>query len=151
MKPPDLGTFQCGVRGHVPTLGGRECPSGRIGCQAPGGELVTIEAISLWNVPTASGRLSDAGQAAGCREPLPRGNRRDELGAYRRKCQLWPLSELTMPESKADRTRHANEEILNFLQCGDARGPRWLELHPDARAQAEQNRRELTGSAHEQT
>jgi hypothetical protein len=43
-----------------------------------------------------------------------------------------------MPESKADRTRRSNEEIVNFLEHGDARGPRWLEAHPDARERAQQ-------------
>ena len=43
-----------------------------------------------------------------------------------------------MPESKADRTRRSNEEIVNFLEHGDARGPRWLETHPDARERAQQ-------------
>jgi hypothetical protein len=52
-----------------------------------------------------------------------------------------------MPESKADRTRHANEEILNFLSCGDARGPRWLADHPDALARAEQYKLQLLGAA----
>jgi hypothetical protein len=52
-----------------------------------------------------------------------------------------------MPESKADRTRHANEEILNFLNCGDARGPRWLAEHPDAQARAEQYTLQLRGTA----
>jgi hypothetical protein len=45
-----------------------------------------------------------------------------------------------MPESKADRTRKSNEEIVNFLEHGDARGARWLEAHPDARERAEQYR-----------
>jgi hypothetical protein len=43
-----------------------------------------------------------------------------------------------MPESKADRTRRSNEEVVNFLEHGDARGPRWLEAHPDARERAQQ-------------
>lgn len=43
-----------------------------------------------------------------------------------------------MPESKADRTRRSNEEIVNFLEHGDARGPRWLESHPDAAERAQQ-------------
>lgn len=43
-----------------------------------------------------------------------------------------------MPESKADRSRRSNEEIVNFLEHGDARGPRWLEAHPDARERAQQ-------------
>ena len=45
-----------------------------------------------------------------------------------------------MPESKADRSRKSNEEIVNFLEHGDARGARWLETHPDARERAEQYR-----------
>jgi hypothetical protein len=52
----------------------------------------------------------------------------------------------TMPESKADRTRHANEEVLNFLNYGDARGPRWLATHPDAQERAHRYKLELTGS-----
>jgi hypothetical protein len=43
-----------------------------------------------------------------------------------------------MPESKADRSRMSNEEIVNFLEHGDARGPRWLESHPDAAERAQQ-------------
>jgi hypothetical protein len=43
-----------------------------------------------------------------------------------------------MPESKADRSRMSNEEIVNFLEHGDARGARWLEVHPDARERAQQ-------------
>ncbi|HTC69631.1 MAG TPA: hypothetical protein VK662_08690 [Acidothermaceae bacterium] len=49
-----------------------------------------------------------------------------------------------MPESKADRTRKSNEEIVNFLEHGDARGARWLETHPDARERAEQYRARRT-------
>lgn len=49
-----------------------------------------------------------------------------------------------MPESKADRSRRSNEEIANFLEHGDARGPRWLEAHPDARERAEQYRARRT-------
>lgn len=41
-----------------------------------------------------------------------------------------------MPESKADRSRRSNEEIANFLEHGDARGPLWLDSHPDARERA---------------
>ena len=43
-----------------------------------------------------------------------------------------------MPESKADRSRMLNEEIVNFVEHGDARGPRWLESHPDAAERAQQ-------------
>jgi hypothetical protein len=43
-----------------------------------------------------------------------------------------------MPESKADRTRRSNEEIVNFLEHGDARGPGWLEANPEARERAQQ-------------
>jgi hypothetical protein len=53
-------------------------------------------------------------------------------------------SEQLMPESKADRSRRSNEEIANFLEHGDARGPRWLETHPDARERAEQYRARRT-------
>ena len=35
-----------------------------------------------------------------------------------------------MPESKSEQVRHSNEEISNFLLCGDARGPGWLTHHP---------------------
>jgi hypothetical protein len=35
-----------------------------------------------------------------------------------------------MPESKSEQVRHSNEEITNFLACGDARGPAWLAVHP---------------------
>ena len=35
-----------------------------------------------------------------------------------------------MPESKSEQVRHSNEEISNFLLCGDARGPAWLAHHP---------------------
>lgn len=48
-----------------------------------------------------------------------------------------------MPESKADRTLKSNEEVENFLTCGDARGPRWLDAHPEALDQAERRLREL--------
>ena len=41
-----------------------------------------------------------------------------------------------MPESKSEQTLHRNEEITNFLICGDARGPRWLATHPADRARA---------------
>jgi hypothetical protein len=53
-------------------------------------------------------------------------------------------SEQIMPESKADRSRRSNEEIVNFLEHGDARGQRWLEAHPDARERAEQYRARKT-------
>jgi hypothetical protein len=43
-----------------------------------------------------------------------------------------------MPDSKADHTRRSNEEIVNFLEHGDARGPRWLATHPAARERAQQ-------------
>ena len=43
-----------------------------------------------------------------------------------------------MPDSKADHTRRSNEELVNFLEHGDARGPRWLATHPDARERAQQ-------------
>jgi hypothetical protein len=49
-----------------------------------------------------------------------------------------------MPESKADRSRRSNEEIVNFLEHGDARGPLWLDAHPDARERAEQYRARRT-------
>ena len=41
-----------------------------------------------------------------------------------------------MPESKSEQVRHSNEEITNFLVCGDARGPRWLAAHPGDQARA---------------
>ena len=41
-----------------------------------------------------------------------------------------------MPESKSEQVRHSNEEISNFLVCGDARGPRWLAAHPGDQAMA---------------
>ena len=41
-----------------------------------------------------------------------------------------------MPESKSEQVRHSNEEIINFLSCGDARGPRWLAAHPGDQARA---------------
>jgi hypothetical protein len=53
-------------------------------------------------------------------------------------------SEQMMPESKADRSRRSNEEIANFLEHGDARGPRWLEAHPEARERAEEYRARRT-------
>ncbi len=41
-----------------------------------------------------------------------------------------------MPESKSDQVRHSNEEVWNFLSCGDARGPGWLAGHPADRERA---------------
>ncbi len=41
-----------------------------------------------------------------------------------------------MPESKSEQVRHSNEEISNFMVCGDARGPKWLASHPDDRVRA---------------
>ncbi|MET3807109.1 hypothetical protein ABIB25_004131 [Nakamurella sp. UYEF19] len=38
-----------------------------------------------------------------------------------------------MPESKSEHVRHSNEEVSNFLACGDARGPGWLAAHPTDR------------------
>jgi hypothetical protein len=42
-----------------------------------------------------------------------------------------------MPESKTDRAHRSNEEITNFLDCGDARGRQWLDTHPSAAERAE--------------
>ena len=41
-----------------------------------------------------------------------------------------------MPESKSEQVRHSNEEVTNFLVCGDARGPKWLATHPGDQAAA---------------
>ena len=41
-----------------------------------------------------------------------------------------------MPESRSEQIRHSNEEVANFLSCGDARGPGWLATHPEHRARA---------------
>ena len=41
-----------------------------------------------------------------------------------------------MPESKWEQIRHSNEEVVNFLDCGDARGPSWLAKHPADRDKA---------------
>jgi hypothetical protein len=41
-----------------------------------------------------------------------------------------------MPESKWEQNRHRNEEVANFLDCGDARGPGWLAVHPADRDRA---------------
>ncbi len=41
-----------------------------------------------------------------------------------------------MPESRSEQIRHSNEELANFLICGDARGPAWLATHPEHRARA---------------
>ena len=49
-----------------------------------------------------------------------------------------------MPESRSEQIRHSNEEVANFLLCGDARGPEWLATHPEHRARAVSR---LTGRA----
>jgi hypothetical protein len=41
-----------------------------------------------------------------------------------------------MPESRFDQSRKSNEEVVNFLEHGDARGARWLDSHPEARERA---------------
>ncbi|WP_157749457.1 hypothetical protein [Jatrophihabitans sp. GAS493] len=41
-----------------------------------------------------------------------------------------------MPESRADQRRRTNEEVSNYVECGDARGPGWLQTHPHAQARA---------------
>ena len=41
-----------------------------------------------------------------------------------------------MPESRSEQIRHSNEEVANFLMCGDARGPAWLAGHPEHLARA---------------
>jgi hypothetical protein len=51
-----------------------------------------------------------------------------------------------MPESKTDQAHRSNEEVSNFLDCGDARGQQWLDTHPDARERAEQQLRGLTST-----
>lgn len=50
-----------------------------------------------------------------------------------------------MPESRSEQIRHSNEEVANFLICGDARGPAWLARHPEHRARAMSR---LTSRAH---
>ena len=42
-----------------------------------------------------------------------------------------------MPESKSEQVRHSNEEVWNFLMCGDARGPGWIAAHPADRERAQ--------------
>jgi hypothetical protein len=44
-----------------------------------------------------------------------------------------------MAESKAEQLRRSNEEISNFVECGDARGVKWLATHPDARDRADRS------------
>jgi hypothetical protein len=44
-----------------------------------------------------------------------------------------------MPESKTDQAHRSNKEISDFFECGDARGPEWLDSHPDDRARADQH------------
>ena len=43
-----------------------------------------------------------------------------------------------MPESKTDQAHRSNEEISNFLECGDARGRQWLDSHPSDRDRADE-------------
>ena len=54
-----------------------------------------------------------------------------------------------MPQSKADQKLRTNEEVVNFVECGDARGSGWLQNHPDARERAEQLLERITGRAEE--
>jgi hypothetical protein len=41
-----------------------------------------------------------------------------------------------MPESKSDRAQQLNQEVVNFVECGDARGPSWLQTHPQDQMRA---------------
>ena len=53
-----------------------------------------------------------------------------------------------MEETKAERAYRLNTEIVNFLTCGDARGQKWIDHHPEARARAEQVLQQFAASAH---
>ena len=35
-----------------------------------------------------------------------------------------------MPESKKDQSLRVRAEVVNFVECGDARGTSWLAKHP---------------------
>jgi hypothetical protein len=35
-----------------------------------------------------------------------------------------------MPESKKDQQLRVRTEVVNYVECGDARGPAWLAKHP---------------------
>jgi hypothetical protein len=42
-----------------------------------------------------------------------------------------------MPESRSDRAQQLNQEIVNFVEYGDARGPEWLQTHPQDQMKAQ--------------
>jgi hypothetical protein len=42
-----------------------------------------------------------------------------------------------MPESRSDRAQQLNQEIVNFVEYGDARGPAWLQTHPQDQMKAQ--------------
>ena len=48
-----------------------------------------------------------------------------------------------MPQTKHEWARRSNEEIENFFDCGDARGPQYLDAHPEAREEASRHLRDL--------
>jgi hypothetical protein len=50
-----------------------------------------------------------------------------------------------MPESRTDRAQQQNQEVVNFVECGDARGPSWLQTHPADRRKAEEFRSGASG------
>jgi len=42
-----------------------------------------------------------------------------------------------VPESRSDRAQQLNQEVVNFVECGDARGPSWLQTHPEDQRKAQ--------------
>jgi len=56
-----------------------------------------------------------------------------------------------MPDSKADLARRSNEEIVNYHEHGDARGPHWLETHPSDAQAAEERMHSLPEGAQDRS